>query len=212
MAFTRPSDSNNMFLNNDLSVGQFVSGDINFVVFSQFLKQLKLNELSWTYSENWPGGIEMDVTDGLIVLDEVFAQAFDGKSFLNPEKLYRYYLLEQYLGTRSKFEGIGMVTNKKNECVILNRNQPFDLDRRFDKNELVTWILRNVRKSEIMQAHEAFFVLIDEKFYDKLLLTLTVFQSQTKKETNKKDWLADLINLNRLAELKEFSKKEILKL
>lgn len=199
-------------LDANLNTLQIVKVNIFYCIYSHLLKQLKLPQFTWNYSETNSQEIHVAIPDGLIFLDEVWIKSIDKKLMLTPHRLYAYYLLEQFLGLNEGFKGIVLVSQKKYDFLILNDGRSFDLTREFNKNELLNWLFKNFRKEDFQEIHDAFFVLLNPNFKEKLMLALTQHQNKTGFVYDKQKWVEDILNVNRLDKLSNFSKNILGKL
>ena len=69
--------------------------------------------------------------------------------------------------------------------------------------------MRRGKSSELKVAHDSFFILLDQKFKEKLLISLTLYQSETSESIDKTKLIDSVLDTERLERLRLFSMKEI---
>ncbi|MDA7804182.1 hypothetical protein N8987_06365 [Crocinitomix sp.] len=207
--FTRNNE--NILLNEALIEIEQIKASPEFVIYHQCLNQLHLPTQKWVYSSQKKGWLEIVRLYELLELDKVFFKSLEYSKLINPIQLYSYYLLQQFLGKLDRYQGIGLLSKSKGDFVFLNTGSSFEISAasKFERNDLSRWILRRGKSSELKVAHDSFFILLDQKFKEKLLISLTLYQSETSESIDKTKLIDSVLDTERLERLRLFSMKEI---
>lgn len=201
----------NIVLDNRFVEHQRIEANPNFVVYNQILKQLHLPAEKWEYDKQQRGSILIEQEPELEELDTILFKGLDYSKLATPLSLYQYYLLQLLLGLGLNYSGIGLIRERKIRFLFLSSSFEVELMEinRFEENILSRFIMRRAKKQELLNAHESFFVLLNEKFRAKLLNALTLYQSETGDVIAKSNLIDTILDPNRLEELRSFSEKHM---
>jgi hypothetical protein len=207
-------NQNNIVLDQRLTEYVRIEVSPQFIVYNQFLKLLHLPAEKWVYDKECKGKILIEQVGELEEMDQLLFANLDYSKLASPLLIYQYNLLQLLLGNGLNFQGIGVIRERKIRLLFLATD--FDLDNMhnasFDANDLSRFIQYRAKKQELLTAHETFFVLLNEKFKDKLLNALMLYQSETGKTVSKSEMMERLLNVKRLQALQDFSAKLIKRL
>ena len=204
-------NGSSVMLDSRLHEYERIAVGANFIIYNQFLNQLHLPSEKWSYDKENKGLALVEKHPELYILDAVLFKEFEYSKVVMPLQLYKYYLLQEFLGNGLNFEGLGIINEKKTRISYLNTD--FSLrnwgNDQFQMNDLSRFIIKKAKKEELINAHETFFVLIDDKLKIKLLNALTFYQAETGLKVGKIELVDRLFDTERLAKLKAFSRNLI---
>lgn len=208
------SNNKGIVLDENLLEYELVKVDPTLVIYHQFLNQLHLPNQKWTYSKQDPGAILVEFPDQMEILDAILFKSLDLKTCVTPIQLYTYSLLQSYFGNKEVFDGIGIIRDRKNHFIFLNQaiNSSFTEQTNFETDNFHLILLKHLRKDELLNAYESFFVLLDQKFEDKLMNALTMYQTETGHVIAKQDWIQKFMDYKRLDALRTSTKRQLMSL
>jgi hypothetical protein len=208
------SNNKGIVLDENLQEYEFVKVDPTLVIYHQFLNQLHLPNQKWNYSKQDPGAILVEFPDQMEVLDSILFKSLDLKTCVTPIQLYTYSLLQAYFANKEVFDGIGIIRDRKTHFIFLNQIIPsnFKDQQNFETAHFHLTLLKHLRKDELLNAYESFFVLLDQKFEDKLMNALTMYQTETGHVISKQDWIQKFMDYKRLDALKISAKRQLMSL
>lgn len=208
-------NSNRIGLDQELKCFRNVDATIGRVTFLYFLKHLHLPVVAWDYNVENNKELILQEPEIGVQLNQIFFNSEGVQGLVFPAQLYTYYLLTSYFGIHNPLSSIFLMPGTNNrllfDTVCIKR--PFNsdkLDRDNPERNNLKLLLKGIRnKKLLLEAHEAFFVIIDEKFADRINTVCLEFTGKTGIVVNRKDWVEDAINLDRLKRLEAFSLKLI---
>jgi hypothetical protein len=205
------SNNKGIVLDENLQEYELVNVDPTFVIYHQFLNQLHLPNQKWTYSKLEVGRILIEFPDKMEILDIILFKSLDLKTCVTPIQLYTYALLQTYFGNKAVFEGIGIIRDRKNHFIFLNQaiDSSFTEQTNFETRNFHLMLLKHLRKDELVNAYESFFVLLDQKFEEKLMNALTIYQTETGHVIAKQDWIQKFLDHERLTAFKHYAKHHL---
>lgn len=205
------SNNKGIVLDENLQEFELVAVDPTLVIYYQFLNQLHLPNLKWTYSKQDQGAILVEFPDKMEILDVILFKSLDLKTCVTPIQLYTYALLQTYFGNKAVFEGIGIIRDRKNHFIFLNQSidSSFTEQTNFETTNFHLMLLKHLRKDELVNAYESFFVLLDQKFEEKLMNALTMYQTETGHAIAKQTWIQKFLDYERLTAFKHYAKHHL---
>jgi hypothetical protein len=208
------SNNKGIVLDENLLEYELVAVDPTLVIYHQFLNQLHLPYQKWTYSKQEVGRILIEFPDKMEILDAILFKSLDLKTCVTPIQLYTYSLLQAYFGTKEIFDGIGIIRDRKNHFIFLNQSIAFDFKetKQFEATNFNLILMKHLRKDDLLNAYESFFVLLDQKFEEKLMNALTMYQTETGHVIAKQEWIQKFMDYERLIALKHATKRQLMSL
>jgi|GEM_PF-2937114 len=195
-----------LLLNEALQTFEPVVADPSYIIYHQFLIQLHLPCEKWDYSRDETSIIHLQIPEEMEQMDRLTLKHMDVKQFVYPARLFTYFLLQNYLGKGNNFSGIGLFHKRKSHLIFLSECADFNSFGTGDfwMDDFGRFTLKFLKKSDLQNAFESFFVLIDRKFESKLQLVLTQYASSTGHMIEKSLWLNRALNMDRLAALNQY--------
>lgn len=195
-----------LFLSDAMQTYEPKQADPSYVIYHQFLTQLHLPCEKWEYNKENTSAIYLQIPDEMEEMDSFTLKFMDVKQFVYPARLFTYFLLQNYVGKPNHFSGIGMFHKRKSHLLFLSDNIDFKSFGTGDfwMDDFGRFTLKSLKKSDLQNAFESFFVLIDSKFEAKLQLALTQYASSTGNSIDKSLWLNRALNMDRLAALQQY--------
>lgn len=186
----------------------------NFVIYQQFLNLLHLPAEKWEYSKTNKGKVFIQETPEMEELNRVDFRRYEISDFALPLRLYTYFLLQSFLGNGEHFGGVGLLPGKKMRMVFLDTHFSHEKmgESSFEMNQIGRLTLKPARKKDLLNVHEAFFVLMNKKIKPRLMNALILYQTETGQDLNKLRLLEPLLDQSRLDRLNVFSIKQIARL
>ena len=204
-------NKNNIVLDDRVVEHERIAANANFIIYNQLLKQLHLPAEKWAYDKEQKGAILVELEREVEELDAVLFKGLDFSKLASPLRLYQYNLLQLLLGEGLNYSGIGLIRERKTRFLFLKTS--FQIENmqthRFEDNELSRFIIRRAKKRDVLNAHESFFVLLNQKFNEKLLNALMLYQSETGKSISKASLVDSILNPDRLELLRQFSETQM---
>jgi len=201
----------NLFLDNQLNCLVLIDADPTYLIYSQVLSQLHLPASKWQFERGGTGKLEEEEVNELVMLDAVLLSSLEIMNSVQPIRLFTYYLLQNYLGRANYFNGVGIIHDRKNHFHFLPTS--FDVDTMsnvpFFVDEIGQYCLKKLKKNDLWQAFESFFVLMDEKLEPKIQLALTLYASETGTNFDKNQLINKVIDFQRLERLRTFVTKTL---
>lgn len=196
----------NLFLDNQLNCHVLIDADPTYLIYSQFLSQLHLPTSKWQFERGGTGKLEEEEVNELVLLDALLLSSLEVSNSIQPLRLFTYFLLQNYLGKSNNFNGVGIIHDRKNHFHFLPTS--FEVDAMsnapFFVDEIGQYCLKNLKKNDLWQAIESFFVLINEKLEPKIQLALTQYVSETRNNLDKNKLMEKVIDFQRLERLRTF--------
>lgn len=198
--------TNGLLLSDAMQTYELMHADPSYVIYHHFLTQLHLPCEKWEYSKANTSTIYLQIPDDMEEMDRLTLKFMDVKQFVYPARLFTYFLLQNYLGKPNHFSGVGLFHKRKSHLLFLWNNLDFNSFGTGDfwMDDFGRYTLKSLKRSDLQNAFESFFVLIDRKFETKLQLALTQYASSTGHSIDKSFWLNRALNTDRLLALQQF--------
>jgi hypothetical protein len=199
-------NSEGVGINGSLETFLDIKADPGKVFFALFLKQLHLPGINWAYHPTDRDMIRLEEPEEVIQLDEIKNMAIEANELVYPAQAYSYFLLTQYLQIEKPLSSLFLVPGRKSQFLFdLIDFQPKTEAFQPKRNGVISLVKGIRNKKIIREAHESFFVLLDQKFGERLNTACLAWQSKTGQTINKSRWLAYCVDKDRLKKLEKFS-------
>lgn len=182
----------------------------SLVLSALFLKQLHLPAVEWDYDPTQSNKLIIQEPELAIQMNEVWIRQVESRDFVYPEQSYTYFLLTSFLQVSKPLVSIYQIPDKKSRFLFGLMSFETHLNQRpIQRNSILGFLKGFKGKKRLEDAHESFFVLLDDKLTTRMKNALVAYETRAGEKIDRSAWLAYCTDAERLKQLKLYSEKLI---